>query len=305
MEEVTAGRVASAPGRVVLLGEHVDHRGGTVLPVAVSLRTTVTYTPGGDGWALASEGHEPGGPWTRYVHAVLEELAARGDVELAPGRLEIESRVPEGKGLASSAALEVAVAGAVCDLSPFELMHACRKAENEGVGVPCGLMDQATAACAIGGHAMALDCSDGTFFHLEMPPSELLVFDSGIERNLADTPYAERLEEARTPGTAAARHVEAEQHRVDQGIDALERADLRTLGLLMTQCHASLSNDYRCSTPEIDDLVRELIGIPGVLGARLIGAGWGGTILALAEPGTMLDRGLRLVSDEGLDRRAP
>ncbi len=299
--ELTVARVASAPGRVVLLGEHLDHQGGTVLPVAISLRTTVTYTPG-DRWVFASEGHDDDGDWTRYVRSVLDVLEARDDVTLTPGRLEINSRLPECRGLGSSAALEVAVAGAVCDLSPFELTQVCQRAENEGVGVPCGLMDQATAACAIGGHAMALDCSDGTFYHLELAHCELLVFDSGLERRLADTRYAERQAEAATPGTDAARHVAEETERVAWGIEALERGDLRALGELMNECHASLRDNYRCTTPESDALVDQLSRVRSVFGARLIGAGWGGTVLALAEPGTMLEGGVRLASDEGLSR---
>lgn len=299
--EATA-RLASAPGRVNLLGEHVDHQGGTVLPVAVNLRTTVTYTPG-DAWTFASEEHEDGGDWTRYVRAVLDVLAAEGH-DLVPGSLEITSRVPEGRGLASSAALEVAVAGAVSDAMPFDLMHLCRRAENERVGVPCGLMDQAVAACAIAGHAMALDCSDGTFFHLPLPEAELLLFDSGIARTLADTPYAERRAEAEEPGTDAARHVADENARVARGIELLDKGDAEAFGDLMFESHASLRDLYRCSLPALDELVDQLARVRGVYGARLMGAGWGGCVVALVEPGLRLEGGQLLVSDDGLYRMA-
>jgi galactokinase len=274
--EATA-RLASAPGRVNLLGEHVDHQGGTVLPVAVNLRTTVTYTPG-DAWAFRSEEHEDDGDWTRYVRAVLDVLAAEGH-DLLPGRLDIASRVPEGRGLASSAALEIAVAGAVCDAMPFDLMRLCRRAENEHVGVPCGLMDQAVAACAISGHAMALDCSDGTFFHLPLP-------------------------EAAEPGTAAARHVAEENARVARGIELLDKGDAEAFGDLMFESHASLRDLYRCSLPALDDLVDQLARVRGVYGARLMGAGWGGCVVALVEPGVRLEGGQLLVSDDGLYRMA-
>jgi len=291
-------RISSAPGRVNLLGEHVDHQGGTVLPVAINLRTTVTFTPG-ERWEIASEAHDPGGAWERYVRGVIEVLEEAGH---APprGTLAIRSRLPEGRGLASSAALTVAVCGALCDGPPMEIAALCRRAENEKAGVPCGLMDPMAAACAISGHAMALDCADGTFFHVALPPVELLLFDTGVARTLKDTPYAERQAEAATPGTLAARHVDEEKERVARGIELLDRGDLAEFGGLLYESHASLRDLYRCSLPEIDELVARLEVTPGVFGARLTGAGWGGTVLALAEPGTRLQGGRNVVSDDGL-----
>jgi galactokinase len=288
-------RTASAPGRVNLLGEHVDHQGGTVLPVAIHLRTTVRYSPG-ETWDLVSDGHEPGGAWERYVRAVIEELGEAGE----PGRLEISSTLPEGAGLASSAALEVAVAGAIADLPSLELAQLCRRAENARVGVPCGLMDQVASACAIARHAVVLDCSTETFFHLPLPEMEMLLFDTGVRRNLRDTAYAERVEEAATPGTAAARHVEEERSRVDRAIECLDEGDARGLGALMYQCHDSLKTLYRCSFEEADDLVGRLSATPGVLGARLVGAGWGGSVLAIVDRGTRLKGSTVVVSDDGL-----
>lgn len=288
-------RVSSAPGRVNLLGEHVDHQGGVVLPVAIHLRTTVRYTPG-EAWEFASDGHESGGAWERYVRAVIEEVGEAGE----PGRLEITSTVPEGAGLASSAALEVAVAGAISDLPSLELAQLCRRAENQRVGVPCGLMDQVASACAIARHALVLDCSTETFFHLPLPEMEMLLFDTGMRRALADTAYAERVKEAATPGTPAARHVAEERARVDRAIECLDKGDAKGLGGLMVACHASLRHLYRCSFEEADDLVERLALTPGVLGARLIGAGWGGCVLALVERGTRLQGGTVLVSDDGL-----
>jgi galactokinase len=293
-------RIASAPARINLLGEHVDHQGGTVLPVAVNLRTTVTYTPG-DAWSIRSEDHAPDGTWLRYVRSVIEVLEGAGHA-LRPGAIEIASTVPEGRGLSSSAALEVAVAGALCDAPPFDLAHLCHKAESEGVGVPCGIMDQFTAACAIAGHVMVLDCKDERFFHLPLPPVELLVFDPGLVRHLADTPYAERREEAQTRGTPAARHVADEQTRVQRGIEMLDAGDIRAFGALLYESHASLRDQYRCSHPLLDDYVAQLSRIPDVYGARMIGGGWGGAVLALAEPGTRLEGGLNVISDDALSR---
>jgi len=289
-------RVSSAPGRVNLLGEHVDHQQGTVLPVAIHLRTTVRYTPG-EAWEISSEGHERGGSWERYVRAVIGEAGEAAE----PGRLEISSAVPEGAGLASSAALEVAVAGALLpDLPSLEVARLCRRAENERVGVPCGLMDQVAAACAIARHAVVLDCASETFFHLPLPEMEMLLFDTGVRRALGDTAYADRVREASTPGTPAARHVAEERARVDRAITCLDRGDSKGLGDLMYECHASLRDLYRCSFDEADTLVERLAVTPGVLGARLVGAGWGGSVLALVERATRLHGGAVVVSDDGL-----
>ena len=268
--------------------------------MAIHLRTTVTYTPGGP-WRFASEGHEEGGAWTRYVTGVIEVLEEEG-LAPEPGALEIASQLPEGLGLASSAALEVAVAGALCDAPPLEIARLCRRAENDKVGVPCGPMDQAVAACAIAGNVLALDCADGTFFHLPLQHAWILAFDTGISRTLRDTPYAERLREAGEPGTPAARHVAEEKQRVAAGIEYLDRGDLRRFGGLVNESHASLRDLYRCSLPEIDDLVERLWITPGVFGARLVGAGWGGCVLALVEPGTKLRGATHLASDDGLYR---
>ena len=289
-------RIASAPARVNLLGEHIDHQGGTVLPTAVHLRTTVTYTPG-DAWIIESEDHEPGGDWTRYVEAMVDALEAP-----TPGRLAIASTIPEHKGLASSAALEVAIAGALSDLTPLDLARLCRKVENDALGVPCGFMDQAAAACAIQGNVLVLDCASETFFHLPLPECELLLFDTGVARRLSDTPYAERVEEARTAGTLAAQHVADEMARVEAGIEMLEHDDLVGFGDLMNECHASLRDLYRCSTPAIDAMVDQIARLKHVHGARLMGAGWGGYILALAEPSVVPEGAIRLISDDGLYR---
>ncbi|MCK6459992.1 MAG: galactokinase [Planctomycetes bacterium] len=279
-----------------LLGEHVDHQGGVVLPVAIHLRTTARYEPG-EAWEISSDGHEPGGAWERYVRAVIDEMGEAAE----PGRLEIASTVPEGAGLASSAALEVAVAGALApELPSLEVALLCRRAENARVGVPCGLMDQVASACAIAGHAVVLDCASETFFHLPLPEMEMLLFDTGVRRTLLGSPYAERAREAATPGTAAARHVAEERARVDRAIACLDKGDARGLGALMLECHGSLRDLYRCSFAEADDLVATLARTPGVFGARLTGAGWGGSVLAIVERGTRLEGSTLLLSDDGL-----
>ena len=293
-------RAASAPGRVNLLGEHVDAHGGTVLPVAVALRTTVRYRPGGGAWSFASPG-APDAGWTRYARAVLDALAAAGQAPV-PGRVEVASDLPAGRGLGSSAALEVALAGAWSDLDPWTLARLCRRAENEGVGVPCGLMDQAAAACARRGCVLVLDCGAETVRHLPLPDADLLVWDSGVARSLAAVPYAARREEAGRAGTPAARHVAEEKARVAEGVALLERGDLARFGRLLFDGHASLRDLYRCSHPALDAFVERCRRVPGVLGARLVGAGWGGCAVALARPGTDLPGATRVATDDGLRR---
>ena len=293
-------RSASAPGRVNLLGEHVDHQGGTVLPVAVDLRTTVRHEPG-EAWTFLSEGHPAGGAWERYARAVLEVLGEAGE-SIRPGRLTVRSALPERSGLGSSAALEVALAGALSDLPAWDLARLCRRAENERVGVPCGLMDQAASACARKGCVLVLDCAAETHRHLPLPEAELLLLDSGVRRSLADTPYARRQAEAREPGTPAARHVEGERARVERGVRLLERGDAAAFGALLFESHASLRDLYRCSLPAIDTLVTRLASTDGVYGARLTGAGWGGNVLALARPGTRIEGARALGTDDGLLR---
>jgi len=293
-------RLASAPARVTLLGEHVDHQGGTVLPVAVNLRTQVSYTPQ-DVWSFSSEGHEAGGDWIRHVEGVLAILREE-EVPLHQGRIAIRSTIPEGKGLSSSAALQVALAGAICDLPALELARLCRRAESEKVGVPCGLMDQATSACAIAANVFALDCASETFFHIPIEGAVLLLVDPDLPRRVAETPYAQRREEAAREGTAAHRHVVEERERVEEGIACLDRDDLKGFGALMTESHASLRDLYRCSHPTLDSIVHEIIRVPGVFGAKLVGAGWGGCVVALAEVGTQLEGTQLLVPDDGLYR---
>ena len=146
------------------------------------------------------------------------------------------------------------------------------------------------------------DRKDERFFHLPLPPVELLLFDPGLVRHLADTPYAERRKEAETRGTPAAKHVAEEQARVQRGIEMLDAGDIRAFGALLYESHASLRDQYRCSHPLLDDYVAQLSRIPDVYGARMVGGGWGGTVLALADPGTRLEGGLNVISDDALAR---
>lgn len=319
-----SGRVHTvAPGRVVLIGDHTDYMGGLVLPMAIDLHTEVIGERGGTRVSLASEHFgnaatldlpvirpERTTPdWGRYVAGVVAEFAPAAGLSGT-----IRSTVPPGGGLSSSAALELAVALAISDSDdPLTLARHCQRAERAATGVPCGLMDQLCSAAGIEGHALLIDCATEEFSAVAVPDDVAVwVIDSGEPRKLTDSPYAARRGEAEaaaaligplpTADPAAiedisddtlrrrARHVRTECERVIRFAAALQSGDLDRAGELMTASHRSLRDDAQVSTPTLDTLVAALIGTPGVLGARLTGAGFGGSVVALARPGTDLSR---------------
>ncbi|HEY7200138.1 MAG TPA: galactokinase family protein [Candidatus Dormibacteraeota bacterium] len=265
-----------APGRVNLIGEHVDYLGGVVLPAAVDRFTTVTGCSAAD-WSVESD--VSGG--VAYARAVGDELG------VAPQALHVTSDVPPGSGLSSSAALLVAVAaGLRPDLPGAEAAVLCQRAEQRATGVQVGVMDQFASALGRRGHALLLDC--GTLEHrLVAFPDDLViaVIDSGIHRALADTPYNQRRREAESGMPKRRRHVESELERVHAFVAALEAGDRPALGALLNASHRSLRDDFEVSTPAVDALVERARQAPGCLGARIMGAGFGGSILALLEPG--------------------
>ncbi len=288
-----------APGRVNLIGEHTDYSGGLVLPVAIQYGISLDVAAVDDRVALASEGFGAATPfaadgsgaaadgWARYAQAVAAELHLLGRPPVGlVGTLT--SDLPVGAGLSSSAALEVAVGLALCavanfELAPLELALACQRAELRAVGVPCGILDQAAALLGRAGHAILLDC--GTLEHrLVALPAEaaLVVVDSGVEHSHETSGYAERRQELEAGMPSRVRHVQTENQRVRDFTGALERSDLVTAGALLLASHASLRDDYEVSTPELDLLVA-LAQEAGAYGARLLGGGFGGSILALAE----------------------
>ncbi len=318
-----------APGRVNLIGEHTDYSGGLVLPVAINLGTTVSghadparivlhSTAGGDAVDLAADGSSSGTPhgWGRYVAAAARLLADRG--RPAVGLVgEVDSTLPIGAGLSSSAALLVAVAFSLCDVAefavdPLELVRLVREAERLAVGVPCGLMDPAAIVFARRGCALFLDC--GTAEHRPVPlPADLaiVVLDSGVRHSLADSGYATRraeLERALAavgrrdaaglgPSEAAdlaeradldgvearrLRHVVTENDRVRECVAALEsgRDVEEVLRRAFRAGHDSLRDDYEVSTPELDLLV-DLAFEHGAIAARMTGGGFGGSVIAV------------------------
>jgi len=311
-----------APGRVNLIGEHTDYSGGLVLPIAIQHGIQLTgvranaditleshgygsaRTVAADGSGARTEG------WARYAQAVAAELAEAGRPAVGLTGA-ISSDLPPGAGLSSSAALEVAVALALCavadfELEPLELALLCQRAELRAVGVPCGILDQ--AACLLGAdeRAILLDCHSLDHRPIHVPlDAGLLIVDSGVQRSLENTAYAERRSEleqalelvgaARSTGVESGaldgldatlrrrlRHVVTENERVTRFAAALESGDLATAGALLSESHASLRDDYEVSIPELDLLV-ELAIDAGALGARLLGGGFGGSVLMLVD----------------------
>jgi galactokinase len=309
---------AFAPGRVNLIGDHTDYTGGLALPMAIQLGTTVIGEPRGASIDLRSADDDP--DTHRYVEAVAAEMQVDDGFV---GR--ITSTLPIGSGLSSSASLEVAVALALgFEGPPLALAELCQRAEQRAVGVPCGIMDQLTIAAGVDGHALLIDFADRSTQPVPIPDGvEVVVVHSGEKRSLAGSAYAERraeceaaahhigpLRDARAREVAAlddavlrrrARHVVTENERVRTAADALRAGDVVEAGRLMIASHASLRDDFEVSTPALDALVERLVATPGVHGARLTGAGFGGCVVALTRPG-VLDEGW-VVQPSGRARR--
>jgi galactokinase len=315
---------AWAPGRVNLIGDHTDHTGGLVLPLAIDLGTMVSGTRGGDVVELHSpiepepaivplDVTDPGASspgWARYVAGVVAEL--RPSVGFSGS---VATTLPVGAGLSSSAALEVAVAVALgFDGPSLDLARLCQRAEQRASGVPCGIMDQLTSAAGVDGHALRIDCTSLDVEPVPIPDDlEVVVIDSGQRRELATSAYAERaascqeaqaligplrdatLDEVEHLGDEVtrrrARHVVTENVRVEQLDAALATGDRASMADAMAASHRSLRDDFEVSTAVLDGLVAHLSSINGVIGARLTGAGFGGCVVVLAERGTHLPGG--------------
>jgi galactokinase len=346
-ERARTAFVSWAPGRVNLIGEHTDYSGGLVLPVAIQFGIELDVHAVADEIALSSSGFGAGEPfaadgggapvrgWSRYAQAVAVELALLGRPPVGLTG-SISSDLPAGSGLSSSAALEVAVALALCtvagfELEPLELARACQRAELRAVGVPCGILDQ--AACLLGraSTAILLDCATLEHRAVAVPDGAgLLIVDSGVERSLETTAYAQRRAELEralalvgaersTEVDVSAldglddvsrrrlRHVVTENERVRGFAAAFEAGDLAAAGRLLGESHASLRDDYEVSIPELDLLVR-LAESAGALGARLLGGGFGGAVLVLADADAAEGVALRVAEgyrrDTGRETRA-
>ncbi len=319
-------RIARCPGRVNLIGDHTDYNGGVALPMAIDLYVEVAYTPDPaaksielssdvepevakvdidislDHAALAEV--EPS--WSRAAAAVVAMIRPQ-----CGGTLSYTGNLPVGAGLSSSAAFEVGTALALgIEGEHRAVAKSCRYAGEVATGVPAGIMDQLTVLAGRQGFAMMIDFSDLSYEYVELPSSiEVVVVHSGQQRVLTGSAYAARRAECeaaslhlgslgQVPVDAAgalpdatlrkrARHVASECDRVRRFATALEQDDLHAAGNLMVESHRSLASDFEVSTPVLDDLVDRLIALEGVYGARLTGAGFGGCVVALCEPGSV------------------
>jgi galactokinase len=329
-----AARIVRAPGRVNLIGEHTDYNAGLVLPVAIGLETWIAFVPtddrtvllrtDGDGEPAAFELDAIGprrGSWIDYVAGTAWALAQAAVP--THGLLGIVAAdLPREAGLSSSASLELAAAWALSDAAPprlsdLGLARACQQAENDYVGVQCGLMDQFAVACGQPGAAMLLDCRSLEYRPVPLPEDlGLVVCHSGSRRRLGTSAYNARREMCEQSVAAVValrpdvrslrdlrtsdldwlaglvdeahlrccRHVITENARVEATVAALEAGDHDALARAFAESHASLRDDYMVSSPELDLLVDVATRTPGVVAARMTGAGFGGCTVNLVRP---------------------
>jgi galactokinase len=326
------GQVWLAPGRANLIGEHTDYNQGLVLPFALELGVTVAAGRRGDGVLAIRSRQAPAAPadiplaglapgavtgWAAYPAGVAWALREAGH-SLDGASLAVDSDLPQGAGLSSSAALECATALALdglhgLGLSRQELATLAQRAENDFVGVPSGIMDQSASLLSRAGHALLLDCQTGATTDVPLDPAgeglALFIVDTGVRHALGDGRYAQRrseceqaatllgvesLRDVTSPAAAdrladpvlrrRARHVITENGRVEQAVALLTGGDLAGVGALLCASHASLAGDFEVSWPEADVAVDTAMAA-GALGARMMGGGFGGSALALVPAG--------------------
>lgn len=326
-----------APGRINLIGEHTDYNNGFVLPCAITYGTYLLVRKSGSGKIkfrsenfdygedipLEQLGRQLPGKWMNYPLGVFDQLIKHG---LKPEGLDMlyAGNIPNGAGLSSSASIEMVTAFALNEmyaigLSMVDLVKLSQKAENEFVGVNCGIMDQFAVGMGKSGHALFLDC--GTLEHERVPLNlqnhKIVIANTNKKRGLADSKYNQRVKECRQavdyisnvkqiatlselsypeftalthniPDIAIrkrAKHVVSENQRVLDAVTMLRKNNLRVFGKLMNASHNSLRYDYEVTGVELDVMVEEARKQEGVLGARMTGAGFGGCAIALVEAG--------------------
>lgn len=320
------------PARVNIIGEHTDYNGGFVLPMSTAIFTSVTARPREDqivqvrsnsvgetcSFDLNDIRRVETVTWIEYVKGVASELQQSG-IRLRGTDLEIDSDIPLGAGLSSSASLELSVAKALLAIAgenvvDSEIATLCQRAEQNYAGVHCGIMDQYTLACAQKGHAILLDCRSMEVEQMLLPKQVgFILTDSGARHSLAEGAYNNRADEctaavallaSREPGFQQlrdlnaemleakrtklgdllfrrCRHVVTENRRVQSAAQALRIGDLTQLGALLDTCHDSLRDDFEVSCNELDALVAAANSSEFVLGSRMVGAGFGGCVLSV------------------------
>ncbi len=337
--------IVRAPGRVNLLGEHVDYNDGFVMPAAIERAAYVAFSPSPDGASrlIAANFNEEVSftpdsilkktqadakllpDWALYPAGVMKMLVSDG-YAAPPLSAIFASDIPRGSGLSSSAAVETAFLTAWQTLAGWsmplmERALLCQRAENQYVGVNCGIMDQFASVCGVENHLLQLDCRSLEWTTIPMPEQAVIVIaDTTVRRKLASGEYNQRRAECETavrllnehlPGIRSlrdisladfnrfsgqlpsviekrARHVVEEIERTSQARNLLERGDTVRFGQLMNACHASLRDLYEVSSFELNTMVEVAQLLPGCLGARLTGAGFGGCTVNLVE----LDRSI-------------
>ncbi len=331
-------RLFFAPGRANLLGAHMDYNGGVVLPVALSRGTCLALAPRRDRRLRLVSSNFPEAPvemelaelrprrtssWSTYLEGAL--WAAQETWGELPGLdVAVCADLPMARGLSSSASIEcvaVYAAARILDApaAPDEIVRLAHRAENEYVGVRCGILDQAAIVLAREDSVLLFDCLNLNREHLPLDHQRaaIAVIDSGIQRELASSAFNQRVAECTRalailqevlPGLTCLRevrwadfeahrgrlsevlqhrvaHVVGEAERTEEGAEALRRGDLHAFGRTVRGSHESLRDLYEVSTPELDALAAAAWGAPGCYGARLTGAGFGGCIVALVDPG--------------------
>jgi galactokinase len=337
--------LAEAPGRVNLIGEHTDYNQGLVLPVAIDRTIAVAFAPRDDGrvrtqsldfdqedeFALGDIHRVKGDSWANYLRGVALVLQQAGH-RLTGLDAAVQGEVPIGAGLSSSAALEVATLGAFATTAGLALNDRdkallAQRAENEFVGVACGVMDQMAAVFGRADHALRIDCrsleTEAVPLNLDAHGLRIVVANTGVRRALSSSAYNQRRQECtravemlfvllrgRRPRSLRditlrdltinrrflpqevlrrARHVVSENARVLATVDALQRDDLTEVGRLFRASHESLAHDYEVSSAELDLMVELARSREGVVGARMTGAGFGGCTVNLVRADAVED----------------
>lgn len=323
--------IVKAPGRVNLIGEHTDYNDGFVLPVAIDYYTYVAFSASESNQLnvvakdfnqeqVSINLNEPfvfdeSRSWPNYVYGVIEQLLRKG-FTLTGGNLLITGNVPAGAGLSSSASLEMALVRALLEMAgasidPTQAALVGQAAENEFVGINCGIMDQLVSARGENNSALLIDCQDLSCLPVPIPEDwEMLIVHSGVKRGLVDSKYNERREQCERVAAhfgvqtlrqvtleqllnardeleplsfKRAHHVLTENLRTLIAADALAKSDMTTLARVMSESHVSMRDDFEITTPEVDKLAEILqVAAEGQGGARMTGGGFGGCVVSIA-----------------------